>query len=220
MALIEWFGWAMTGLGALAILLGLLVPAERARLLAGAPLPLLSGLAALWLTGALDRTTDALTRPAAPPDQQALVAVLHRWAEAYERAENDIARLPMRGARAAEICALGLSEARDWTARVAAIHAAGQAAGIDLALTHRVSAGTANNRASEALAPEGQRTLIQPGTPLHQTIARLRPGDAVRFSGLLFPDRQDCLRETRLTEGGGMTAPRLALQLIAITPLR
>lgn len=220
MVALEWFGWAMAGLGVLSILMAALVPAERASLLTGAPFALVTGLGALWITGALDRNIERLTRPSAPPDQAALVAVLHRWATTYENAENDVARLPMRAARAAEVCALGITEARDWTARVTTILTAGQAAGIELALTHRVSAATTNNRLSDALAPEGERTLIQPGTPLHQAVATLRRGDAVRFSGRFFPNRQDCLREVRATAAGGMTAPQFDLQLTAIAPLR
>lgn len=216
----ETIGWGLLAFAALGLITGAVNRTDREKVLSASFSVLVTAALLLWMTGALDRVWESVRRPAMPATETAFIAVLDHWAREYEKAENDVARRPMRAARAADICGLNLREVRDWTGRVAAVHAAGDQAGVDLALTYRVTVGTTNNRLSDALAPAGQQTLIPTGSLLYATLATLRPGTAVRFSGQFFPAAADCLRETRVSESGGMTEPRFEMRLTAISALR
>lgn len=94
----EWMGWGLTGLGALALVLAVLVPAERAALLRNAPLALVPGLVLLWMTGALDHSPQSTATAArtAPRDAPAADAEAPRPERAPLRFLEPLPDLPPR----------------------------------------------------------------------------------------------------------------------------
>ena len=59
-------------------------------------------------------------------------------------------------------------------------------------------------------------TLIPHGTPLFADAAMLRTGQSIEFSGTLFQDDIDCLKETSLTVDGAMRKPEFLIRLSSV----
>jgi hypothetical protein len=155
-----------------------------------------------------------------PRDEAEFVNILQQAHDAWRQAPNELARTPMRAARAAALCKAvpGLS-ATGWSGRVVSIlpdgfpdYLGNKTVTIIIALTTDISLTT-----PAAPLLNDPSTMVQAGTPIYATAATLRPGEAVKFSGRFFPGA-DCMDETRLTLSGGMTAPRWKFQLTALAP--
>jgi hypothetical protein len=65
---------------------------------------------------------------------------------------------------------------------------------------------------------EETRTLIPIGSPLHKQALALSTGQRVRFSGMFFPSKIDCMTETSLTVSGAMTEPAFLFRFSEIQP--
>jgi len=153
-----------------------------------------------------------------PQDETAFVTVLTQSRAAWLAAPNDLARLGMRQARAAALCKANPQLlAHNWRGRILSVtpnampdFSGKQTATIVIALTTDITLATP---ALPLL--NSPSSLVEAGTPIYTTAATLRAGQDVRFSGQFFSGG-DCVDEESFTLTGGMTEPRLKIQLTAL----
>lgn len=160
---------------------------------------------ALLVVGCDDPEATRLRRM--PTDEQAFIELLSRHARTWANAPNDIAREPLRAQRKEELCRNPPSVASDWLATVRDVGTAwpGNTGKIEVAISSNISLYSID---------------IARDSNLFSSMAALQKKQNVRVSGKFFVgDSKDCLRETRLTQEGGMLEPRFAFQFTAITPL-
>lgn len=156
--------------------------------------------------------------PGVPAAQAAFVKVITDTARAYEAAPNSLAQIPVRADRARRICALKPAPV-DWLGTVERIDTAGptmsakESASLKVVIPPDIALETAGNGMFDT-----EHTLVPIGTPLYDTLFKLRKGDKVRFSGVFFPAATDCLEETSLSEGGMMSDPEFEFRFTAVAP--
>lgn len=212
-------GWGLAALAGLGLAVILLLRRKRAVLNRQVVMLAILAGTTLAASGELERIWEIARRPAMPAAQQQFVQAIDRWAEDYDRAANLAARQALRAARAAALCQMDMPAVTAWTGRVDRVTRVGDAIGLRLAMTHRITVSTAYGRRSEPLADGSHVTLIQPGTPLHAAASALRPDDAVRFSGVFQPSPLDCLREATFSMTQAMLTPEFMMRFTAIAPL-
>lgn len=143
-----------------------------------------------------------------PDLQTQLVAAANNGTAAFRAAGRDeFAQGATRPARRQAICATPLARqqvVRDWVGQVKTRSTNNEGKGVlAISIGPDVSVKTWNNSLSDI----GDRTLIEPGSPVFNIMGTLRDGDWVRFSGRFFSDPTDCIREPSLTIRGTMTSP-------------
>jgi hypothetical protein len=158
-----------------------------------------------------------------PGDEAAFVRAVTAARLAYIGAPNDLARLPLRDARAAAICAAlpGLAFS-NWTGRLTAADAntlpdlLGQTT-VHLAIT--IAPHIVLETAGSPLMnlPGG---MLVVGSPVANAAAAIRLHQPVMVSGRLPGSAADCATETSLTLGHAMSDPTFKLVLTALGPLR
>lgn len=160
-------------------------------------------------------TSAARVMPPMPADEQAFIQAVERGAAAYKAGANEMAKGASRPARAKDICAVIKGPAvRDWVGVIDTLSSNSDGKGVlGVKITRVITMKTWNNAVSDA----GDRTLIEPGSPLFNTAAAMKPGAIVYFSGTVFRSDVDCMRETSLTIGGSMEEPEF---LIRFTSMR
>jgi hypothetical protein len=72
---------------------------------------------------------------------------------------------------------------------------------------------------NNAISDYSDKTLIDPDTQLFKSLAAMKKGDIVRFSGSFFPSNVDCLREQSLTLAGSMKSPVFTMRFASIHKL-
>jgi hypothetical protein len=161
--------------------------------------------------------------PGMAGDEIAFVQAVRQARAAWVGAPNDLARVGMRAARGAKLCAVlpGLA-GHDWTGRVVSIepdnfpdYAGRISAHIVIGLGDHVTLSTP---AAPLLNLPG--AMVEAGTPVYQVAKSLRIGQAVLFSARFFPSGTDCMTETSFTDDGSMTDPVFKMQLLALTALQ
>jgi hypothetical protein len=168
--------------------------------------------------------TTADTRTSAPAEsselpgaEQELIAIVRRYAAAYNSASNDMARGALRPQRAAAICALHLGTVTGWYGKVSALSSNNEGKGVlAIQIADEVTVGTTNNSLSDGLA--SIPTLIPIGSDVQAAAMQLKKGQLVQFSGRFGSHRDDCLEETSLTVWGAMTDPEFLFQFSTIGP--
>jgi hypothetical protein len=154
-----------------------------------------------------------------PPDEAAFIRAITAARLAYMHAPNDLARLPLRSARAAAICAAIPSLAlTGWTGRLTGAEPnslpdlLGQTT-IDLRITiaPHITLETATSPLSNLPG-----TLLSIGSPLAATAATIPIGHPVTLSGELPPSNADCATETSLILVHSMTDPSFKLVISAL----
>lgn len=155
-----------------------------------------------------------------PKDESAFVGILTKARQAWIDAPNDLARQGMRAARTAALCkALPGLAAAGWDGRIVSVLPDGfpdylgkKTVTIIIVLMTDVTLST-----PEAPLLNNPATMVEAGSPIYATAATLRTGQPIIFSANFFPGA-DCLDETSLTLGGGMTEPRFKVQLTQLAP--
>jgi hypothetical protein len=154
-----------------------------------------------------------------PPAEAAFIAAVSDAAGTWAAAPNDVARLPMRAARAAAICAaLPDLTATSWAGTVANVSPnalpdlhGNATARVTLNIAPHIQLSTPANPLFNS--PD---TMVESGTPLYTTAATLRTSQNVTFSAKFVPDGTDCVAEESLTSNGSMTRPEFKIVLLAI----
>ncbi len=161
--------------------------------------------------------------PGMAGDEIAFVQAVGQARDLWVAAPNDLARVGMRAARGAKLCAVlpGLV-ANDWTGRVESIepdnfpdYAGKASAHIVIRLADHLTLSTPS-------APlfNMPGSLVEVGTPVYDIAKTLPAGQAVLFSARFFGSGTDCMAETSFTDHGSMTDPVFKIQLLALTALQ
>ncbi|HEY8613536.1 MAG TPA: hypothetical protein VIL69_19910 [Roseomonas sp.] len=152
-----------------------------------------------------------------PASQIAVQTAVTEARRAFDMAPNDMARGATRRARARALCAaLPTKTASNWIGEVALLSSTPNGKGVlYMRIGDDISLNTDNSNISEG----PNRTLIDPGSSLFDVISRLTVGQKVRFSGNFLPGRDDCFRESSLTQRSAMVHPDFIFRFTAITPL-
>lgn len=151
----------------------------------------------------------ALTDEMPEPQQRFVLAVMTARND-YRKLENEVAKGATRATRAQQVCA-HLKEYTDgyWVGFVDRITANGDGNGVvSIFVAPFTTVSTWNNSLSDV----GNDTLIKAGTPLSNSVAQLKEGQKVRFTGKFFKDDVDCVDEKSITLEGSMTNPDYAMK--------
>jgi len=161
--------------------------------------------------------------PGMAADEKRFVTAVAQARDNWVSAPNDLARVGMRAARGAALCAVlpGLAAA-DWTGRVVTIepdnfpdYAGKASAHIVIGLGDHLALSTPG---APLLNLPG--AMAEVGSPVYQAAKSLRIGQAVLFSARFFGSFTDCMAETSFTDDGSMTDPVFKIQLTALTALQ
>lgn len=163
------------------------------------------------------RSSDPVVSAPLPSDQTRFIAAITQARSKFTGAPNELAAGGMRNARQQAICsALQGQNASGWIAKVAYLSTNGDGRGvITLDLEPGLQVSTWNNDLSDY----SDKTLIDPDTQLFKSLATLRRGDTVRFSGGFFPSNLDCVGEQSVTLAGSMRSPVFTMRFSSIRKL-
>lgn len=153
--------------------------------------------------------------PPMPADQAQFVGVVEKFITSYKGAANDMARGGERVARGKAICDVMRAPAvKDWIGTIDTLSSNNDGRGVlSVQISPNVRVETWNNAVSDA----GDRTLIDPASPLFATVSAMKKHQWVRFAGTFFPgDQADCLRESSITQSGAMTEPEFLFRFSGI----
>jgi len=153
--------------------------------------------------------------PSLPADQQGFVAAVAKAAADYAAGANEMAKGATRPQRAKAICAVMKAlTIRDWIGTVETLSSNSDGKGV---LAVRVSREATMKTWNNAVSDTGDRTLIEPGSPVFQAAVAMRRGATVRFSGTVFRSDVDCVKEASVTISGSMRDPEFILRFTAIS---
>jgi hypothetical protein len=143
--------------------------------------------------------------PAFPEQQQKFLSIIDDFAEKYKSAKNEMAQGAVRVQRKKAICDLFKSPSvKDWVGTVQKLSSTSEGQGVlNVSMSQIANAATWNNSLSDI----GDKTLIEPGTSLHDAAVQLNRNDTIIFSGAFIKSDKDCFRESSLTQKGSMTDP-------------
>jgi hypothetical protein len=153
------------------------------------------------------------------PDQEAkFVAVSVAAREAYKAGANEMAKGAARPYRAKGLCNQAQGRAiQNWVGKIETLSSNSDGKGVlSVVIGDKIYLKTWNNSVSDI----GDRTLIEPGSPLYQKAVVLQVGQAVSFSGSFIPSQTDCVREGSLTLDGSMTKPEFIFRFSDIAPVQ
>ncbi|MBH5372205.1 hypothetical protein [Bradyrhizobium glycinis] len=152
-----------------------------------------------------------------PYDQVGFVRSVATAKSAYKAANNQLAAGGARSSRKQAICnALQGQSATGWVGKIAQLTSNGDGKGVvSIELAPDVHVATWNN----ALSDIGARTLIEPTSSLFKSLAGMKRGDLVRFSGSFTSSDVDCVREQSVTLDGSMTDPVFTMRFSSVAKL-
>ena len=152
-----------------------------------------------------------------PSDQVRFMAAITLARSKFTSASNELAAGGIRNARQQAICsALQGQQAAGWIAKIAYLSTNGDGKGvITLDLGPDLQVSTWNN----SLSDFSDKTLIEPDTQLFKSLAAMKKGDTVRFSGGFFPSNLDCVGEQSVTLAGSMKSPVFTMRFSSIRKL-
>ncbi|TKT70283.1 hypothetical protein YH63_002010 [Afipia massiliensis] len=157
--------------------------------------------------------------PSVPPpsDQARFIAAITQARSQFTSAGNELAAGGIRNARQQAICsALQGHHAGGWIAKISYLSTNGDGRGvITLELASGLHVSTWNNDLSDLF----DKTLIDPDTDIFKSLAVMKRGDTVRFSGGFFPSDLDCVKEQSVTLGGSMKSPVFTMRFSSIRKL-
>lgn len=162
-------------------------------------------------------TQDAPTEPAVeiPDDEAEFLSIVHDAASSAPADANELQIVQIKTKRGQEMCShLGPSLAvQDWVGTVEDVSTelGGDNGVFAVRLSDTVSVQTWNNSMSDV----GDNTLIDPASPLFNTISEFSPGDVVRFSGT-FVNGDKCLGEQSLVDISGLRTPDFTFRFSAV----
>ena len=152
-----------------------------------------------------------------PQDQKQFVEIVERFDRAYAQADRDIARDATRLQRAKAICAaIRTPLVQNWTGTVFKVSSNREGKGVlELTLSTHMRVTTWN----DSIADIGDKTLIDPKSPLFDQAILLKKNQQVLFSGSFIPDSTDCFRETSMTLSELMHDPEFLFRFSDIAPV-
>lgn len=152
-----------------------------------------------------------------PSDQVRFVEAVTKARSQFIAAANELAAGGLRNSRQQALCsALQGNQASGWIAKVAYQSTNGDGKGvITLELAPNLQVSTWNNAVSDF----SDKTLIDPETNLFKSLAAMKKGDTVRFSGEFFQSKVDCVREMSVTLAGSMRSPVFVMRFSSIRKL-
>jgi hypothetical protein len=152
-----------------------------------------------------------------PSDQAGFARAISTARTAYGDAANKLAAGGARSRRQQAICnALQGQSTSGWIGRIAQLSSNGDGKGvISIEVAPDVHVATWNN----ALSDIGSHTLIEPTSSLFKSLAAMRRGDTVKFSGNFTSSQVDCVGEQSVTLDGSMTDPVFTMRFTSISKL-
>jgi hypothetical protein len=152
-----------------------------------------------------------------PSEQARFIAAITNARSQFTSAANELAAGGIRNSRQLAICsALQGTRADGWIAKVSHQSTNGDGKGvITLELGPDLHVSTWNN----SLSDYSDKTLIDPDTQFFKSLAAMKRGDTVRFSGAFFPSNVDCVAEQSVTLAGSMKSPVFTMRFSSIRKL-
>ena len=151
-----------------------------------------------------------------PPEQQSFVKLVESYYDSYKQAPNELKKSALRADRKTAIQgALGNVTVQDWvgTLRNMGTNSDGKASIIIQLAGSKIEVKTWNNAVSDI----ADKTLIETGSELYNTLSNLSKGSTVRFTGTFKLGENDYIREASLTESGSMTSPAFIMSFTNVS---
>jgi hypothetical protein len=170
-----------------------------------------------WIILLLAGMCEAAARGDMPQDQKHFIEIVERFDRAYAQADSDIAKEATRLQRATAICAAIRTPAvQNWTGTVAKVSSNRAGKGVlELTLSTHIRVTTWN----DSIANIGDKTLIDPRSPLFDQVVFLKENQQVLFSGSFIPDPTDCFRETSMKVSESMDEPEFLFRFSDVAPM-
>lgn len=150
----------------------------------------------------------------APSDQARFMAAVAQARSQFASAPNELAAGGIRNIRQRTICsALQGRHADGWIAKISYLSTNGDGRGV---ITLELAPGLRISTWNNAVSDYSDKTLIAPDTQLFKSLAGMKKGDTVRFSGRFFPSDVDCVREQSVTLAGSMKNPVFTMRFSSI----
>lgn len=152
-----------------------------------------------------------------PSDQTRFIEAVTKARSQFIAATNELAAGGVRNSRQQAVCnALQGNYASGWIAKVADQSTNGDGKGVvTLELAPNLQVSTWNNAVSDF----SDKTLIDPDTNLFKSLAAMKKGDTVQFSGGFFSSNLDCVGEQSVTMAGSMKSPVFTMRFSSIRKL-
>lgn len=159
----------------------------------------------------------AQTGKSMPPEEEHFIDAVKDGRQQYEAATNEMRQGATRPARAKAICAaVNSPNIKGWISTVNALSTNSEGRGvIEIMVAEDVRIKTWSNSFSDMFG----KTLIEPGTPLYESLMDLKVGDRVSFDGTFLQDKTDCFEEKSMTMRGSMTDPEFLMRFSRIVAL-
>jgi hypothetical protein len=151
-----------------------------------------------------------------PDVEMQFIAAIENARSVYKSGANDMAKGAARPLRAKELCALlRSSTASNWVGKISTLSTNGDGKGVlAIEIGKDIVIKTWNNAVSDA----GDRTLIDPASPLFSRASSLSEGKQVVFSGTFRPSSTDCVKEGSLTMSGSLMKPEFIFRFSDVSP--
>jgi hypothetical protein len=165
---------------------------------------------------AVETAPTAPAPPTRPADEQQFIRAVQESRTAFQQAANEMAQGGTRALRRERICQdlTGL-EVSGWVSQINKLGSNSDGKGVlEVSLADGVTLATWNNDLSDI----SDNTLINPASPLFQSLAQMKVGDQVTFSGSFAPSDVDCVREASMTLSGSMTDPDFVFRFSSVSP--
>jgi hypothetical protein len=152
-------------------------------------------------------------QPAQPATESAFVAAVVQARQQYNAAANDMQQGGIRATRKTAICqALRGLSVTGWVGTIYEATTNGDGNGVvEITIAPDVYVMTWNNSLSDVL----DHTLIPAGSAVFNAFARMKKGDAVKFSGIFMRGDTDCVEESSMSMSGSMTEPEFPMRFTA-----
>ncbi|MBN9026133.1 MAG: hypothetical protein J0H20_11100, partial [Rhizobiales bacterium] len=154
--------------------------------------------------------------PQQPKDQAAFTQAVRTARAAFDKAPDD-ERDAIQPQRAAAICkALPKPEVKNWIGQIQSLDTD---SGKRLTVTMALPDGTLVKTWNNAMSDMEDQTLVPAGSPVAQSLGKMKAGDTVRFAGTFFADEPDCYRSSRLSLMQSMMEPSFLFRFTAVEKL-
>lgn len=151
-----------------------------------------------------------------PAEEQGFIRAVQQSQAAFQSAPNEMAAGGIRFQRRAAICQiLPTMFVSDWAGRITTLESNSDGKGVlGISLADGISVKTWNNDISDI----GDRTLIEPSSPLFAAVSQMKVGDQVLFSGtFLSPGNDvDCVKEASVSLRGSMSEPEFLFRFTVV----
>lgn len=152
-----------------------------------------------------------------PQNETAFIDINNKAIEQAKKAENDMQKGGALSERNKNICAtLTKLTVVDWIGEIKSINSNSDGHGVlEITIAPNIIIKTWNNAISDTF----NQTLIQPSTPLFDTVSKLKKGQKVKFSGNFFKEEGTCILESSLRLDGKLKKPEYIFKFTQVTPL-